>query len=465
MPSKPRSRAAKEAVDNPLDAMVRAERQLLHCVSCSPQLLSSIELDISADFILSDHRALWRAAIKCQSEGIAVALDIELWARESGVNVEYVADLCAGILPGATSRDDLFRTYFSNVQKAAGERLFARLIEELPSADPDQRPRILEQLYEILGRNFGKPKRDLPDIPEIQLIELPAADYIVPALGVARNTLTLWTGPDGSGKTMLAYSMAVAVAQGKTFLGMPCQRFPVLYIDFENPGYVVQSRVRAMVGDESLPTLRVWGMWDEIAPPEIGSPDLLAICKKWQPLVIFDPFRLSHNRDEDSSTEMAPVMKYLRTCAAAGGAVVILHHPPHTENRGRGSTVIRGACDVSFVHTLDRENNVITLEREKNRHGENGVFSIRADFEDAAFELIDAPWLQHRNAEIDLLKELIEKQPGISTSQLCDAAGGKRNRVWKLLEEGAGTLWTRLPGTRKSFRFYPVNPNGTGGQK
>ena len=470
MPSKPRSRGQQrnsQQRNTDDDARLRAERQLLHCISNAPQFLARIDSDLTSCFCTRDHRELWRAAVRFHSEGVEVSLDIELWARESGVNVNYVADLCAGILPGASSVSAVpfFDRYIGAVRKAEIEQRFSGLVNELPGAEPDERPRVLEQLQELLAQAIRQRPRDLPDIPEIQLLELPPADYIVPALGIARNTITLWTGQDGSGKTMLAYCMAVAVAQGKNFLGMPCQRFPVLYIDLENPGYVVQSRVLAMVGDESVPTLRFWGTWDETPPPEIGSAELLAICKKWQPLLIFDPFRLAHNRDEDSSTEMAPVMKYMRACAAAGGAVVILHHPPHTENRGRGSTVIRGACDVSFVHTLDKENNVITLEREKNRHGERGVFSIRADFEDATFELIDAPWLQHRNAEIEFLGELITKQPGISSNQLIDASGGRKSRILKLLEEGVGTLWTRQPGPRKSFLYYSRNGHGPGGGK
>ena len=46
------------------------------------------------------------------------------------------------------------------------------------------------------------------DIPDIATIEIPSVEYLVPALGIARNTITLWTGPDGDGKTYLAQAMA-----------------------------------------------------------------------------------------------------------------------------------------------------------------------------------------------------------------------------------------------------------------
>jgi hypothetical protein len=93
-------------------------------------------------------------------------------------------------------------------------RRIRRVGEQLAIADPADLPRIIEQLQE-LPPEPGNARRHFQDIPEIQLLDIPPADYIVPALGIARNTITLWTGEDGSGKTILAYAMSVAVAQGQ----------------------------------------------------------------------------------------------------------------------------------------------------------------------------------------------------------------------------------------------------------
>jgi RecA-family ATPase len=54
---------------------------------------------------------------------------------------------------------------------------------------------------------------------------------------------------------------------------------------------------------------------------------LLTIAKDTKPLIIIDPFVYAHIADENSSTEMSSVMQCLRYCAAAGGAVVVVHHP------------------------------------------------------------------------------------------------------------------------------------------
>ena len=102
--------------------------------------------------------------------------------------------------------------------------------------------------------------RSFADIPDVITMAIPPAEYLVPALGIARNTITLWTGPDGDGKTFLGQMMALAVSRGETFLGMRCLPSPVLYVDLENPGYVVQERMQALVADGDRPAdLRFWG--------------------------------------------------------------------------------------------------------------------------------------------------------------------------------------------------------------
>jgi RecA-family ATPase len=207
------------------------------------------------------------------------------------------------------------------------------------------------------GSGFGDDEARLPIACGMLVWNPPAVP--APALGIARNTITLWTGPDGDGKTYLSQVMALAVSRGDMFLGMPCKQAPVLYVDLENPGYVVQNRMQILIEDgNSLDGLRFWGTWLEIdqQPPHAGSELLLTICKETQPLLIVDPFRYFHTAEENDSTAMAGIMQYLRACAAYGCAVVILHHPAKAEgSTGRGSSAICGACDLALLHTHSTE--------------------------------------------------------------------------------------------------------------
>ena len=301
--------------------------------------------------------------------------------------------------------------------------------------------------------------RSFADIPDITNLPIPQVEYLVPALGIARNTITLWTGSDGEGKTYLAQVMALAVARGDTFLGMICQQAQVLYLDLENPGYVVQDRMQSLLDDRTAPGgLRFWGTWLEIdqQPPHAGSELLLTIAKETKPLVIVDPFRYFHDGEENDSTAMAGVMQYLRACAAHGCAVVILHHPAKAEgSTGRGSSAIRGACDLALLHTLDKESALITLKVDKNRFGPPRTITIRADFEEGRFDVTDAPYISRRKDELAKLEQIIQQQPGIGQNAIWKASGIQRNRLQKLLSEGCGTLWHVMPGPNRAKLYHP----------
>ena len=313
--------------------------------------------------------------------------------------------------------------------------------------------------------------RTFRDIPDITRMAIPAVEYLVPALGIARNTITLWTGPDGDGKTFVAQTMALAVARGETFLGMLCQQAPVLYVDLENPGYVVQDRIQLLLGEQSPDNLRFWGTWLDLdqQPPHSGNALLLDICKDTKPLLIVDPFRLFHAAEENDSGEMSTVMQYLRLCAVYGSAVVILHHPAKTEgSTGRGSSAIRGACDLAFLHTLDKESGLITLKVDKNRFGASRTITVRADFEEAKFEVTDAPYIARRNDELSRLAEIIQTEPGLTQNAIWKKSGGQRTRVVRLLKEGIGTHWTIEKGKFGASLYRPIaNPlypkDGTAG--
>jgi len=300
--------------------------------------------------------------------------------------------------------------------------------------------------------------RSFADIPDVITMAIPPAEYLVPALGIARNTITLWTGPDGDGKTFLGQMMALAVSRGEIFLGMRCPPSPVLYLDLENPGYVVQERMQALVADGDRPAdLRLWGTWLEIdqQPPHVGSELLLTICKETRPLLIVDPFRYFHQAEENDSTAMSGVMQYLRACAAYGCAVVILHHPAKAEgSTGRGSSAIRGACDLAFLHTLDRESGLITFKVDKNRLGASRTITIRADFEEAKFELAEAPYITRRNDELDRVEQVIKDNPGVTQNAISKQSGMMKSRLVRLLKEGTDTRWRTENGKHGSICYF-----------
>jgi len=300
----------------------------------------------------------------------------------------------------------------------------------------------------------GKRIRRLEDIPDIITMDIPPIEYLVDGI-IARETITLWTGSDNAGKTFLMQSMAVAVAVGGQFLGRICRRSPVLYLDFENPSFVVQSRLRNIAGGP-IPDLKVWGTWNEQQPPQIGNELLLTIAKESKPLIIVDPFRYAHGAEENDSTEMMAVMQMLRWCAAAGGAVVILHHPAKTDgSTGRGSSAIKGAVDVAYLQELSPESGLITLRSTKNRYGAPIVVTIDPDFEAGTFQVCDSPKFTKQADDMLRLRKIIEEHPGASGRDIEKAFGGSTKKLYTLLRSGEETHWTKERGSHNGFNYFP----------
>jgi hypothetical protein len=134
---------------------------------------------------------------------------------------------------------------------------------------------------------------------------------------------------------------------------------------------------------------------------------------------------------------------------------VILHHPAKTEgSTGRGSSAIRGACDLAFLHTLDKESGLITLKVDKNRLGPSRTITVRADFEEGKFELTEAPYVTRRNDELDRVQQIIEANPGITHNAISKQSGMKRTRLIPLLNEGIGARWRTENGKHGSICYF-----------
>jgi hypothetical protein len=302
--------------------------------------------------------------------------------------------------------------------------------------------------------------RALADIPSIQTMEIPGIDYLVPGL-ISRKTITLWTGADGTAKTFLALNMAIAVARGGQFLGRHCQQSQVLYLDYENPNFAVRDRLDLMSGGEIIPGLHIWGTWLKQQPPQIGGELLLTIAKESQPLIIVDPFRYAHGAEENDSTEMMAIMQHLRYCAAAGGAVIVLHHPSKAEgSTGRGSSCIKGAADVAFLQEMADPNDggLITLKCIKNRFGETHPVSIRPDFETGEFSVVDSPEFTKRTADCEKLRQIIAAEPGLTQNAIYKKSNMKKTRCVELLKNGRESMW-REEKRGFSLAYFPLVPS------
>ena len=186
---------------------------------------------------------------------------------------------------------------------------------------------------------------DLPRCPAAHrwLIEDLWADEAVGIVG----------GEPKCGKSFLALDMLVAVAAGVPCLRRfpPARRGPVLLYAAEDALHLVRTRLegicraaRITLADLPIhvitaPTLRL----DVAADRE----QLQATIATLRPiLLVLDPFVRLHRIDENASSEVAPVLAYLRELQRRFAlAVVVVHHARKGGHAVRAGQALRGSSD------------------------------------------------------------------------------------------------------------------------
>lgn len=161
-------------------------------------------------------------------------------------------------------------------------------------------------------------------------------------------------GEPKCGKSFLALDMVVAVAAG-----VPClRRFPaarsgpVLLYAAEDALHVVRTRLEGICGAAAV-TLADLPI-HVITAPSLRL-DRVEDCQQLQTtvatlrpvLLVLDPFVRLHRIDENASSEVAPLLAYLRELQRRFAlAVVLVHHARKGAGSVRGGQALRGSSEL-----------------------------------------------------------------------------------------------------------------------
>ncbi len=160
-------------------------------------------------------------------------------------------------------------------------------------------------------------------------------------------------GEPKCGKSVLALSIAVAVASGKPCLGQFGVSSPgrVLLFAAEDPLNVVKTRVAAIARAYGItlaeldilvitrPALRL----DQDADYEMLKNTVEKLSPK---LLILDPFVRLHRIDENSSGEVAPLLSRLRYIQRTFHlSVIVVHHARKDSKHARQGQALRGSSE------------------------------------------------------------------------------------------------------------------------
>jgi hypothetical protein len=295
----------------------------------------------------------------------------------------------------------------------------------------------------------------ISQIPSVWTLES-HCEWCVPDM-IARGSVTLISAESGTGKTWLGYFLAGRVAHGRDALGRAVRRSRVLYLDGENPLYMVKQRLFDL-GIAETPDLTIWGGWNTWPPPGPESPVVVKFVREHMPLIVYDSLIEFHPGSEQSSTETRAFMRRFRALANLGATVVILHHTGKapTSKEYRGSSDIKAAVDTAYL--LERVDENTPEIRKLLLKCFKGRLALAQNFSMEFRRGLGFVPAESSKTVSEIIEDLLREHPGFNQSQiikLCVARGCSKSQVQKALKNGK---WDTGKGPKNATLYVLPKP-------
>jgi hypothetical protein len=260
--------------------------------------------------------------------------------------------------------------------------------------------------------------------------------------------------PYKRGKTWLAIDLALAIATGqKVFGDLEVKQGKVLLVLEESGERALHRRLGMLCRSRGLAAEDLkdfhYAANRRVRLDDPAWQGRLLAAAEWlgSPQIFLDPLvRMKGNADENSQSEMAPVLDFIRDLRdVADAGVLFTHHTGHGEKgRMRGTSDLEGYWETKLTLIAEEGSAVAELRAEHREAGNTEVLTYRRVLDEQAdsmrLERASAP---ERADQFDELLSAIRFEPGRSTNELTKAVAKRRadtaSRLTKL--EKAGTAY------------------------
>lgn len=185
-------------------------------------------------------------------------------------------------------------------------------------------------------------------------LEVPDTEYVIDGI-LPAGSLTLLSAREKAGKGLFTVDAVASVAFEQTFLDRATRGGTAIYVAAEESISLVKERILARVGDRRDGPLLVLPLngWTE-ARLRLDDPAAMQmfanmIYEHEPSIAVLDTLRELHDRAENDSDEMGPLIRPLRQIAHKTGTAIVLNHHQNKQNGYRGSTAILAACDQEWA--------------------------------------------------------------------------------------------------------------------
>ncbi len=193
---------------------------------------------------------------------------------------------------------------------------------------------------------------DISNLADIWADPPPLADELIS--GVLRTGhKMLISGPSKAGKSFLLMELSVSIATGSDWLGLPCRKGRVLYVNLEIDHASFIHRLKEIYAarkfeSRGIENIDVWDLRGSSCPMNELAPKLIRrSLKKRYSAVIIDPLYKVLIGDENSAEQMAKFFnQFDKICRELKCSTIMVHHhskglqgQKYAQDRGSGSGV------------------------------------------------------------------------------------------------------------------------------
>lgn len=327
-----------------------------------------------------------------------------------------------------------------------------------------------EKDYDAWTAWYQEQHDGLPDLETLASVPFDRLPPLAPELigGILRKGhKLLLSGPSKAGKSFLLIELTIAIANGRPFLGAPCQKGTALYVNFELDRASCLHRFRAVydalhLPPENLENIALWNLRGKSLDLEKLAPKLIRRAKAIRPAaILLDPIYKVITGDENSAQEMALFCNQFDKIAAEVGCSVIYCHHHSKGAQGGKKAMDRASGSGVFARDPDALLDIIELpmKHPQRAHVRSRLVcrAIRAALDKSAPGWEAAPIDPESEAQLLTYAETRLSQKAWETLQAAiqDAADrASRVTAWRI----AATLREfPTPPEKDLFFHYPLH--------
>lgn len=279
----------------------------------------------------------------------------------------------------------------------------------------------------------------------------------------------LLAGPSKAGKSFALIELAIAIAEGRQWLGWQCAKGKVLYVNLELDKASCLHRVKDVYTAMKIPplnlqNLRIWNLRGQTKPMDKLAPSLIWRAKRENFLaVIIDPIYKVITGDENSADQMAHFCnQFDKVCTALGCAVIYCHHHSkgsqggkRSMDRASGSGVFARDPDA-LLDMVELELNEDLIKQLKNNEGCKVCADYLSRYAPDIIRNASPDDLLSRNAALKLCCDNLPSEiyEGLKTALSASDSYVEQQSAWRM--EGTLREFPKFPPKNLYFK-YPVH--------